>query len=229
MAAEAAAMSAEAWSLIALRCPTCGAGLEPESEDVVFYCGACKKGYRAADTEPVLESVEVTFLVAPTVAVAEYRPFWRLDATVDILERQVGSGISGVTGDGPGLGGFIQRVLPGARGGSGASQALRFMIPAYRTPLKNARALALGYGAFAQEPEQKLGEHITGASLAAEDARKFAEFLFLLREVQAVDLLLSLRYTLEFTEPPVLVGVPFTRRGVGSYGSLVDARLGLPE
>jgi uncharacterized protein YbaR (Trm112 family) len=223
-------MSAPGLTLLALRCPSCGAGLEAESEDVVFYCAACRNGYRASDTEPVLDSVEVTFLVAPTVAVAKYLPFWRLDAAVEILERQVGSASSGVAG--AGLGAFIQRVLAGSSSRAGASQALRFLIPAYRTPLQNARALALGYGTVAEELGQKLGERLTGASLPVEDARKFAEFLFLLQQAQASGVLLTLRYTLEFSGPPVLVGVPFTRRGVesqASQGSLVDARFGLAE
>jgi uncharacterized protein YbaR (Trm112 family) len=221
-------MSAPGLTLLALRCPSCGAGLEAESEDVVFYCAACRNGYRASDTEPVLEPVEVTFLVAPTVAVVEYRPFWRLDATADVLERRTG----GAGASDLGLGSSIQQFLASPTVRAGGSQPLRFLVPAYRTPLPNARELALRYSGLAEEPGQKLAERLTGASLPVEDARKFAEFLFLLREAQAAEVLAGLRYALEFTESHTLVGVPFTRRGVGgnwSQGSLVDARFGLPE
>jgi len=38
------------FALVALDCPSCGAGIRADGQDVVYYCTACRNGYRFEQT-----------------------------------------------------------------------------------------------------------------------------------------------------------------------------------
>ena len=72
------------FSLRPLDCPTCGAGIAAEGDDLVYYCTACRNGYRLAAPAATLESVEVSFVALAGKQATRYLPFWVLPARVSI-------------------------------------------------------------------------------------------------------------------------------------------------
>ncbi len=201
------------YRLIPLSCPACGAPLQADADDVVYYCTACKNGHLLERATGELRPVAVSFLAAPGKAIARRLPFWLLPAKVELLERATEGG-----------GGFMQ--LFGAASSSPQRLEVSFAVPAFPTPLSAAVELAKRYTAQlspgAGEGEL-LGEALTGGALRVEDARKWAEFALVASELSKPDLLTQLRYRIAFGEARLL-GVPF----VGTAGALRDAFFGLP-
>ena len=73
--------------LVPLDCPSCGESVEAEGADVVYYCTACRNGYRFSEGEQALVPTEVSFVSTPNLAAELYLPFWLLPARVEIHER----------------------------------------------------------------------------------------------------------------------------------------------
>lgn len=198
--------------LVPLDCPSCGAPMAGEEEDLVFYCTACRNGHRWDPEAAALVPIEVTFLPSPTVPAAGHLPFWLVPARVEI-ERSAG-----------GLGKLLELFGGGDGGHPGEGE---FAIPAYRLPLPRLVELAL---AFTRElpsrldpASELLAERLTGGTLPAEDAVKLAHYVLIAAETRRPDTLRDLRYSLE-PRPARLLGVPWVKRG----GTRVDAVLGLP-
>ena len=80
------------FELVALDCPSCGAPIAAEGEDVVYYCTACRNGYRFDPDERRLAAVEVAFVSLPQVSADLYKPFWLVSARVSIEERLAAGG-----------------------------------------------------------------------------------------------------------------------------------------
>jgi len=212
------------YRLIPLSCPACGAPLSADSDDVVYYCTACKNGHLLERATGELKPVPVSFLAVPGKAISRRLPFWLLPATVELLERTTEGG-----------GGFMRLFASTADSGSDRRD-VRFAVPAFAAPLSAAVELAKRYtaqlsqgapvqGALAHgEPDgELLGEALTGGALRVEDAKKWAEFALVATEIAKPDLLTQLRYRIAFGEARLL-GVPF----VGAPGALRDAFFGLP-
>lgn len=211
-----------AFRLLPLDCPSCGAALAAEGEDVVYYCTACAAGFRLGAgpaTEgtggggEVLVPVEVSFVASPGTAAAVYLPFWLLGATVTLHERQAAGGswsglVSFFLGD---------RSTTGTAPGEGT-----FAIPAFACPLGEAVALAGRYTQALPELGERLGERLTGGCYGVEDAQKLAHFTLIAAEAEKPDTLRRLEYSIDFG-PARLLGVPFVRHGSG----LADAVFGL--
>ena len=68
------------YELVPLDCPSCGAAVKADGEDVVYYCTACRNGYRFDLEAKALSPMEVAFVSLPNVSVELYRPFWLLPA-----------------------------------------------------------------------------------------------------------------------------------------------------
>ena len=191
------------FELVPLDCPACGAPLAAEATDVVFYCTACRSGFRYEPAAPrQLAAVEVAFVASPHRAAAGYAPFWLLPASIEILERSAGA--SGVIS---GLMGF----LTGADDDSPAGQGT-FAVPAFPLPISDAVELTLRYTQELPRLDQLLGERLTGGVYAAADAEKLAEYALVVSEVKKPDLLRNLRYRLSFGAPRLL-GVPWVEAG----------------
>ena len=199
------------FSLIPLDCPSCGAAVAAEGEDVVYYCTACRNGY--VFDEGVLERTEVAFVAAPNLVAEAYRPFWLVPAKVEILHRDArGGGFSGLlaffTGD--------ERESAGGRG--------TFAIPAFHAPLPTVTALVRAYTRELPELVEKLGERLIGGRYGIEDAHKLARYALLESEIGQPDTLVNLEYEMTFGEPRLL-GVPFRMDGDSWVDSIFGIRV----
>lgn len=196
------------FKLVPLDCPTCGAGVRAHGEDVVYYCTACRNGYRLDPSDWSLDPVETAFVSAPHIQVQEYRPFWLLPARISITQRQAsGGGFTGL------LRSFLGSDPASAERGEGT-----FAVPAFQAPLESVTRLVRDYTQALPELREKLGEHLLGGCYGQHDAQKLAHYALIATEVEKPDTLLNLDYQIEFGEPRLL-GVPFTTRD----GTTTDA------
>ena len=204
--------AAEPFRLVPLECPSCGAPVAAEGEDVVFYCTACHNGYRFDEGKRTLVAVEVAFVALPSLVAELYKPFWLLPARVRILQRTAaGKGFSGL------MSFFLGREEPRQTQGEGT-----FAVPAFHCHLPAATALTRRYTEKLPELGEKLGERLLGGRYGAEDAKKLAHCAVVASEVEKPDTLQNLRYEIEFG-PARLLGVPFVHAGE----ALVDALFGI--
>lgn len=198
--------------LVPLDCPSCGAPMAGEAEDLVFYCTACRSGHRWEPATASLAPVEVAFVPSPTVPAAGHLPFWLVPARVE-MRRTAG-----------GLGKLLE--LFGGGGPEGPADGA-FVIPAYRLPLGRLVDLALAFTrelpARLDPASELLAERLTGGTLPAGDAVKLAHYVLVAAEARRKDTLRDLDYTLD-AGTPRLLGVPWVPRGEGR----ADALLGLP-
>lgn len=205
------------FELLPLACPSCGAPLAAEEDDVVFYCTACRNGYRLDETaRPPLVPVPVSFLAVPERAAERHLPFWVLPARLEVHDRSA-------------AGGALRAIVSLFTGGDElpAGGAV-FAVPAFRLPLDAACRLASRYTRLlstpGEAPAELLGERLTGGVYTPGDAETLAEYTLLAGEVAKSDTLRDISYTLDFGEPR-LVGVPFERAG-GGDGRWRDLRFG---
>ncbi len=188
------------FELVPLDCPTCGAALAAAGEDVIFYCTACRNGYRYQAELPHLARLEVQFIAASNVTAERYMPFWVLEAHVELGSRQAGRSM-------PSL---IQSVF-GGRGGSSVGD-VEFVVPAFQIDLDATVELARRYTRELPGLGEKIGERLIGGCYGVEDARKLAHFAVVAGEVDKPDTLRNLEYSIRFGGSRLL-GVPFAREG----------------
>lgn len=201
------------YRLVALECPSCGAPLAAEGEDVVYYCTACRNGFRFDDAAGALTPVEVSFVALSNVVADRYLPFWLLPARVAILERAAG---------GSPFRGLMSLFLGQGGGGAPRGGDGTFAVPAFRASLAAVTELAKRYTVELPKLGERLGERLTGGCYGATDAQKLAHYALIATEVEKPDLLRQLRYEIEFGTPRLL-GVPFVERG----DRLADALFGV--
>ena len=189
--------------LVPLDCPSCGASVAADGGDIVYYCTACRNGYRFDEESRALQPVEVGFVSLPDRAVERYLPFWLQPATVTIDRREAqGSAFRGLMS-------FFLGADETSTGGEGT-----FAVPAFDAPLDAVIRLTRSYTEALPHLGEKLGERLTGGCYGVEEIRKLAHFTLVATEMDKPDLLKDLDYRIEFGEPRVL-GVGFTRRGEG--------------
>lgn len=189
------------FSLVPLDCPSCGAGIRADGQDVVYYCTACRNGYRFKQETHSLEPVEVAFVTLSDKNADFYLPFWLLPATVTITER---------TAAGKSFKGLMRFFLGGEEdepGGEGT-----FAIPAFHAPLQAVTELARRYTEVLPSLGEKLGERLVGGCYGVADAQKLAHYCLVASEVSKPDTLKQLRYEIVFG-PERLLGIPFVRHG----------------
>jgi len=208
--------SRAAFQLAVLDCPTCAAPLDAEAADVLFYCTACRNGYRLEssrdDRAPAqLAPVDVSFLSTPQIAAERWVPFWRLPAEVRIDQRGA-SGRKFQFRDFGLLTKLFPEELPGAR--RRGSAELVFAVPAFATQIGSAQRLIYEYTYRAPDFGERIGERLTGGVYGVRDAKKLAHYAFITAEIRRPDTLKNLRYQIDFGEP-TLLGVPAVRAGNG--------------
>lgn len=199
--------------LVPLDCPSCGAGIRADGQDVVYYCTACHNGYRFDPAGRLLEPVEVSFVTTPAKAADFYLPFWLLPATVTISER---------TASGGSFRGLL-RFFTG-EGESDSSGEGTFVIPAFHAPLRAITELARKYTEALPRLGERLGERLVGGCHDVADAQKLAHYCLVASEVEKPDTLKQLRYGIEFG-PARLLGVPFIRTGQRAQDALFEVAL----
>ena len=198
--------------LVPLDCPGCGESVEAEGEDVVYYCVACRNGYRFVEGPDSLERTEVAFVSSPSVSAELHLPFWLLPARVAIHERDA-------------AGGSLSGLLALFSGGDQSPRGRRegtFAVPAFHASLDSATRLTRQYTEKLPELTERLGERLVGGRYGVEDAQKLAHYAVVASEVEKPDTLRQLRYEIEFG-PARLLGVPFVRK----ERRLVDAVFGI--
>jgi hypothetical protein len=202
----------ETFTLVPLDCPSCGAGIKADGQDVVYYCVACRNGYRFDEEMRRLEPVEVAFVSLPGSNVDFYLPFWLLPARMRISERMA----SGGSFQG------LMRFFLGAESESQEGEGT-FAIPAFQAPLRSITELARRYTEVLPDLGEKLGERLVGGCYGASDAQRLAHYCLIDSEVDKPDTLKQLRYEIEFSAGRLL-GVPFVRHGERAK----DAIFGIP-
>lgn len=201
--------SAPVFVLEPLDCPTCGAAVAAEGEDVVYYCTACRNGYVFAGGG--LVPTEVSFVAAANLAAEAYRPFWLLPAQIRILRREARGG---------GFAGLLELFTGGE--GDAAEAPGTFAVPAFHAPLPSITAMTRAYTRELPQLGERLGERLLGGRYGVADAEKLARYALLESEIGRPDTLLELEYEIEFGTARLL-GVPFRREGDG----WVDALFGI--
>jgi hypothetical protein len=190
------------FELVVLDCPSCGAGIKADDQDVVYYCTACRNGYRFEQISRSLEPVEVSFVSLPNREIDFYLPFWLLPASIEILER---------TASGGSLGGLMRFFFGGEEDGSDRSEGT-FAIPAFQAPLTAITSLARRYTEVLPTLGERLGERLAGGCYGVEDAQKLAHYSLVASEVHKSDTLQQFQYEISFGSARLL-GVPFVRAG----------------
>jgi len=207
--------SASGLRLAPLDCPSCGAAVAADSEDIVYYCTACRNGYRFEDARSALAPVEVAFVSLPNRQVDLYLPFWLLPARVEIRERGAAGG---------GFSGLLSLFTGGDRAASSSGGEGTFAVPAFAAPLGQVTDLTQRYTRKLPELGERLGERLTGGCYQPVDAEKLAHYSLIDTEVAKSDTLQKLDYSIEFGAPRLL-GVPFVRQG--KSGGVADAYFGV--
>ncbi len=194
--------SDQVFRLVPLDCPSCGAPVAADGEDVVYYCTACRNGYRFDRDEPHLVPIEVAFVALAEVAAEVYRPFWLLPARVALLERSAaGGGFSGLMG-----------LFLGPQAAAPSEASGTFAVPAFHTRLGAVTELTRRYTETLPQLGEKLGEKLLGGRYGVADAQQIVHCAVVAGEIEQPDTLKNLRYEIEFG-PARLLGVPFVRRG----------------
>lgn len=200
--------------LVLLKCLHCGAPVAAQGNDVVYYCTACRSGFRLSESNgrEALATVAVEFVSVPSVAAACYLPFWLLPARLTITQRDAeGGAVAG-----------LLRFFTGGEAPNAAGGEVRFAIPAFEAPIDTVTELALRYTEALPGLGERLGEKLTGGTLSPEDAAKLAHFTVIAAEAKKPDTIKHFAYQLDLGTPSLL-GVPFVRKGEG----LVDGVFGV--
>ena len=210
-------MNGHEFTLAPLDCPTCGAAVAAAGEDVVFYCTACRNGYRYQDEEPHLAPLEVGFVASANISADRYLPFWVIEADVRITGRQAGRRTPARM---PSLmHSFFERSGRKFETGKG-----RFVVPAFRSDLDATVELTRRYTASLPDLSERLGEKLTGGCFGLEDAEKIAHFAVIATEVDRADTLRGLKYSIEFGKARLL-GAPFALDSNGWVDAVHGVRL----
>jgi hypothetical protein len=195
------------FALVPLDCPTCGAAVDAEGEDVVYYCVACRNGYSFEEEARALAPLDVAFVSAPEVAARRYAPFWVLEATVEIEQRRASGGRPVE---------WLNRFFDGLTGHEEQPRKGRghFIVPAFSTSLESTLELTREYTRAFPKLGEKVGEKLTGGCYGVVDARKLTHFAVIASEVEKRDTLMQLQYQIEFGTFRLL-GAPLVEKGDG--------------
>jgi hypothetical protein len=192
----------------AVNCKNCGSGLVVEVNDNLVYCSSCGSGFEIIDGK--FEPIEINFAAASIRSEGEmvYKPFWLIDANVNILERKSS-------------GGFLKNIFGGNEASSGN---IKFYIPAFYTSLDSMKNISTQF--TIKNPvasPQKYNVKLTGFAYGKEDAKKFAEFILISLEAEKSDTMKKFRYELKFNAFEIL-GIPFYKL---ANGRMKDGLLGI--
>ena len=202
------------FALVPLDCPSCGAGIKADGQDVVYYCTACRNGYRFEEESRSLLPVDVSFVSLPNKKVDFYLPFWLLPARVSILER---------TASGGSLRGLMKFFLGDNETGPGSSEGT-FAVPAFHAPLAVITELTRRYTEVFPTLGERLGERLVGGLYGVEEAQKLARYALVATEVEKPDTLQQFEYEISFG-PGKLLGVGFVRHGGSAKDVLFEITL----
>lgn len=173
--------------LVPLQCIRCRTRLPAEEGQAAWLCPACGLGQRLEEPG-ALRAVEIRFAAASGASVRWY-PFWRLPATVRVVERETyGSG-----------------QPPDRRW----ETPQEFLLPAFETSAEEAAQWGVR---FLQQPiAPAVGPlaPMPAVTVPPEEAQAYAEFVVMRLEADRRDHLKSLRVVFDFG-PAELWCLPFS-------------------
>ncbi|MBL8096943.1 MAG: hypothetical protein JNL73_22390 [Anaerolineales bacterium] len=177
-------------ALIPLTCPTCHAGLDGESEQVVFVCPQCAAGWMLDDAPGAPVRLRaLTIRYAPELrGSALGRPFWVAGGQVQVGRRDV-----------HGRGSQERQAV------EQWATPRRFFVPAFKCDLNSA--IDFGRRLLSEGPRPPAGSAapFVPAVVPARDLHGLAEFVIVSLEAERGDNLKTLRFALELGEPELWI------------------------
>jgi hypothetical protein len=191
-------MQSKYLSITVLRCPDCGNDLDGLSTDIIFFCTECGRCLMSGDK---LAPVEIEFTRHDDSGIV-LLPFWKVDATIDILSRitRGESRTSPITGSREFHGGSLDLVESYS-----ASRRDLIIFPAFSTSLVLSTGVKLNEEEFSQEPLQN-GKYppMIGGSVGLENVSKLASGVAVGIEVSKSDYLAFIDLDIEVHSAKVL-------------------------
>ncbi|MBE2222933.1 MAG: hypothetical protein IAF02_15415 [Anaerolineae bacterium] len=184
--------------LIALKCPTCGQNLKPQSnEAVVVSCGGCKTAVSLHQSG--LKAINVQYAASSSNKVEAWLPLWVFTGKVNIKRRESQGGSKGADKDAAKLWSSVQRLF----------------VPAWQEPVQQARAIGSQF--VVRQPAFKMSEPtddmlMTEATVTPEDGLKLLDFIVLSLEADRKDWLEDLQFEIQTTGHE-LWAIPARRKG----------------
>ncbi len=171
--------------LTLLRCSNCGSDLGGLSTDVIFYCSECGRCWISGER---LSPVSIEF-VRPGGPDSILLPFWKIDATVTILNRISRKKSSASAAGRP-------RVFTGSERGltesDSGSRLVRFIFPAFSTSLILSTGVRMHSENFLPEKtEHGKRFRVIGGSVGRDDAVLLTRAVAVGVEVNRSDFLAS--------------------------------------
>jgi len=177
--------------LTLLRCSNCGSDLRGLSSDVIFYCTECGRCWISGER---FNPVTIEFVRADDSG-SVILPFWRIDASVNILSRhsRMESSMSVVEG--------FREFTGRERGLTESDTGIhrdRFIFPAFSTNLVLSTGVRMHLENFLPDsPEQGKRYTISGGSVGMDDAVLLARGVAVGVEVSRSDYLASVDLDIE--------------------------------
>jgi hypothetical protein len=179
--------------LQSLICPKCSARLMGTAESTFVYCSNCVTGFEIS-TKGEYSPVSVYFARTSDRS-SQFKPFWAFDAKLELKERERKKSWKTIFSSSRGLATLFQE-----------RQILRFYVPAYFDDLlaDEPAGLKLTLDQPQLESLNPMRE-VPAVAVTSKDAEKIADYIFLTSEMNLPDVVQSLEYRLELSNPFLFV------------------------
>jgi len=184
--------------LLALKCPTCGQNLKPQSnETVVVSCGKCKTAVSLHQSS--IRAINVQYAAPSSNDVEVWLPMWVFKGKVNIKRRESQGSSKGADNDAAKLWGSANRLF----------------APAWQEPIREARETGSKF--TVKQPQLEVIEPtddmlMQEATITPEDGLKLLDFIVLSLEADRKDWLEDLQFEIQ-TSGHELWAIPARRKG----------------
>ena len=204
-------------SITVLRCPDCGNDLDGLSTDIIFFCTNCGRCLVSGDKLAPVE-IEFTRTSDPGTILL---PFWKVDATVEILSRitRMESRTTPIAGYREFHGGNLDLVESFK-----ASRRDLIIFPAFSTSLVLSTGVKLNEEEFSQEPQEYCKyQPVIGGNIGLEDVSKLAGGVAVGIEVSKSDYLAFIDLDIEVHSAKVLaIGCTLSENAFRINGTIIN-------
>lgn len=192
--------------LLALKCPTCGQNLKPQSnEAVVVSCGNCRTAVSLHQSD--IKAIDVKYAAPSSNDVTAWLPMWVFKGKVNITRRESQGSSKGADKDAAQLWGSANRLF----------------VPAWQEPVQQARGIGSQFTVRQPrlDPIEPTDEMLMQeATITPEDGLKLLDFIVLSLEADRKDWLEDLQFNINTTGHE-LWAIPARRKG-SSWAFLVQ-------
>lgn len=190
--------------LIQLRCPACSQPLAAgEGEHLIATCGDC--GTCCEVVKGVALPRARSVFRPRTGTATEFVPFWRIDARVEIFQRETA-----------GVGQFLKDFFNLGRGDRHDEH--RFFVPAFEVNMEAFKALGLQMLKLPPDRLQPWEDApdlpVRPATMSLDEASCTLEFLILTIEARKSDMMVSLNFQVDVLDSGLAL-VPASTAGTG--------------